>query len=414
MDGSPILKYPWQSESAQAICDALRQIVDSCCVTGEQIRDLLGVAIVQLQNHIDDTHPLIHTCEVLEIIRLLLTKVAEFMDEAFESVDAVRTEVAESLESLDGVLEMLQHANKHLHVRAESACLRATVAAVSNSKDTSILRRFKAALELWDSATAAEKFDEVLVPLHLQGLTSHSSSSSQATLEEYLTMPDSDYSVALKYLKQASGRASIDMHPFMQSHMPEHASLFNATFSSCTSYTRLEKDALFAKLLDRLRIKCSASNCSSDIMSPDTKLKLCSQCRSTRYCSSACQQYSWKHELHSSFCRPYKSHEVGDIVQIDSGIHEVRIVVDAAAVVLCLLGDTVRHVVVDNESEMARLVSVKEREWVIKTALDEWIRCATHLDVDELDRIRRETRGLDAEQADEYYRRNLMDALESV
>ncbi|KAI8823230.1 hypothetical protein BJ741DRAFT_678596 [Chytriomyces cf. hyalinus JEL632] len=380
MDGSPILKYPWQSVSAQAICDALRQIVDSRCVTGEQIRDLLAVAIVQLQTHSDDPYPLIHTCEVLEIIRLLLTKVAEYIDEAFESVDAARTEVAESLESLDGVLETLQHANTHLHVRAESACLRATVAAVSNSKDTSILRRFKAALELWDCATAAEKCDQVLVPLHLQYVAS---SSSQTTLEEYLAMPDSDYSVALKYLKQAAGRASID-------------------------------DALFAKLLDRLRIKCSASTCSSDIMSPDTKLKLCSQCRSTRYCSSACQQYSWKHELHSTFCRPYKVHEVGDIVQIDSGIHEVRIVVDATSVVLCLLGDTVRHVVVDNDSEMARLVSVQEREWVIKTALDEWIRCATHLDVDELDRIRKETRGLDSEQADDYYRRILMDALESV
>ncbi|KAI8826329.1 hypothetical protein BJ741DRAFT_631517 [Chytriomyces cf. hyalinus JEL632] len=411
MDGSPILKYPWQSVSAQAICDALRQIVDSRCVTREQIRDLLAVAIVQLQTHSDDPYPLIHTCEVLEIIRLLLTKFAEYINEAFESVDAVRTEVVEILESLDGVLETLQHANTHLHVRAKSACLRATVAAVSNSKDTSILRRFKAALELWDCATAAEKCDQVLVPLHLQDVAS---SSSQTTLEEYLAMPDSDYSVALKYLKQAAGRASIDVHAFMQSHIPEHASLFNATFSNCTSYTRLEKDALFAKLLDRLRIKCSASTCSSDIMSPDTKLKLCSQCRSTRYCSSACQQYSWKHELHSTFCRPYKVHEVGDIVQIDSGIHEVRIVVDATSVVLCLLGDTVRHVVVDNDSEMARLVSVQEREWVIKTALDEWIRCATHLDVDELDRIRKETRGLDAEQADEYYRRNMMDALESV
>ncbi|KAJ3224491.1 hypothetical protein HDU81_008530 [Chytriomyces hyalinus] len=412
MDGSPILKYPWQSVSAQAIRETVRQNGGSICVTAEQIRDLLGVTIAQLQTHIEGAYPLIHTCEVLEIVRLLLTKVAEYME--FENADDERTEVAECLESLDGVLEKLQRESKHIHVRAESASLRAMVAAISNSKDTSILRRFKAALELWDNATPAEKCDWILVPLHLQGPSSYSSSSPQTTLEEYLAMPDSDYSVALRYLKQASGRASPGIHPFTQSHMPEHSGLFNATFSSSTAYSRLQQDALFAKLLDRLRIKCSASNCSSDIMSPDTKLKVCSQCRSTRYCSRACQQYSWKHELHNLFCRSHELHEVGDIVQIDSGIHEVRIVVDAASVVLCLLGDTVRHVVIGCDAEITRLVSVQERNWVLETALDEWIRCATHMEGDELDRIRKETQGLDATQADEYYRRNLMDTQGSV
>ncbi|KAJ3224488.1 hypothetical protein HDU81_008527 [Chytriomyces hyalinus] len=391
MDGSPILKYPCQSVSAQAIRETVRQNGGSICVTAEQIRDLLGVTIAQLQTHIE---------------------VAEYME--FENADDERTEVAECLESLDGVLEKLQRESKHIHVRAESASLRAMVAAISNSKDTAILRDSKPLSNsgiMQPPPRSAIGFWSLCI---CKGPSSYSSSSPQTTLEEYLAMRDSDYSVALRYLKQASGRASPGIHPFTQSHMPEHSGLFNATFSSSTAYSRLQQDALFAKLLDRLRIKCSASNCSSDIMSPDTKLKLCSQCRSTRYCSSACQQYSWKHEFHNLFCRSHKLHEVGDIVQIDSGIHEVRIEVDAASVVLCLLGDTVRHVVIGCDAEIARLVSVQERNWVLETALDEWIRWATHMEGDELDRIRKETQGLDATQADEYYRRNLMDTQGSV
>ena len=49
---------------------------------------------------------------------------------------------------------------------------------------------------------------------------------------------------------------------------------------------------------EKVYLRCSNSQCTSDHLAPTYKLLTCARCQSVRYCSAACQKVMWpNHKL---------------------------------------------------------------------------------------------------------------------